>query len=211
MAYFNALPSFANPQIAQGVLFTQDSYDVRNKVTDILLELRPTTRIVPYFEYQRNGGSGQGVMNTVANFNEYPVSTLYDSSTNLYRGGVHFELSQMHLTLEGGGTQFHDNQLLVTGNYNAGNRTTPYLGETLFLDSVQQQLRHYRKRSFPPRAVHLPARRSGSTSMRISSTRSRRTESTLNYMRTGNFTQINPILFYTKRRWRSARRLPSRI
>ena len=43
-------------------------------------------------------------MNFVQNLNEYPVGTQYDSSTDLYRGGVRFNLSRMHLTLEGGGT-----------------------------------------------------------------------------------------------------------
>jgi hypothetical protein len=197
MAYFNALPSFANPQLSQGVLFTQDSYDVQNKATDILLELRPSTRIVPYFEYERNGSTGHGVMNSVSNFNEYPVSSLYDSSTNLYRGGVHFELSKMHITLEGGGTQFTDGQQLVTGNYNAGNRTTPFLGQALYLDSVQQQYNITGNGPFirtlftyrPAQWIDLYANLLYSQP---------ETQSTLNYLGNGSFAQTNPILFYTQ-------------
>ena len=197
MAYFNALPSFANPQLSQGVLFTQDSYDVQNKATDILLELRPTTRIIPYFEYQRNSGTGHGVMNSTANLNEYPVSSLYDSSTNLYRGGVHFELNKMHLTLEGGATQFSDNQALVTGNYNAGNRTTPFLGETLFLDSVQQQYNvtgngPFLRTLFTYRPVQWIDVYASFLFAEPSN------KATLNYSGTGNFAQTNPILFYTQ-------------
>jgi hypothetical protein len=196
MAYFNAMPSFANPQLSNGVLFTQDSYDVQNKVTDILLELRPTTRIVPYFEYQRSGSTGRGVLNSVTNYNEYPVTSLYDSSSNLYRGGVHFELTKMHITVEGGGNQFTDNQLLTTSDYNAGNRTAPFLGQTLFLNNVQQQYNITGNGPFlralftyrPWQWIDVYANLLYSQP---------ETTSSLNYLGDGNFVQNNPILFYS--------------
>ena len=44
---------------SQGVLFTQDSFDVKNQVDGHRTRAGPGTRISPYFGYQRNGDTGQ--------------------------------------------------------------------------------------------------------------------------------------------------------
>lgn len=138
LAYFNALPSFANPQIDRGLLFSQSQWDIRHRVTAIDLELRPGTRIVPYVGYLRDRNSGGGVSTYVSSLNEYPVATNRDDRTHDVRAGVRFELSRAHLTLEQGGTTYNDDQRLFTNNRNTGNRTTPFLGQTLLLNSLAQ-------------------------------------------------------------------------
>ena len=61
-------------------------------------------------------------------------------SLNNFRGGVRLELRRAHVTLEQGGTTFRDDQSLFQspGIPNPGNRTTPYLGQTLFLNGLSQ-------------------------------------------------------------------------
>jgi hypothetical protein len=138
MAYFNALPSFANPDVQRGILFSQNQYDIFHRLTDIDLELRPGTRIIPFFGYMRNRNTGGGVADYQTTYNEYPVATRIEDSTNNFRGGVRFETSRFHVTLEQGGTTFENNQRLFTSDPNSGNRNTPYLGRTLFLNNLAQ-------------------------------------------------------------------------
>src|SRR5262249_5032089 len=54
IAYFNALPSFADPLLARGVILDENSFDVRRRMTNLELNLLPGNWIVPYLAYDRN-------------------------------------------------------------------------------------------------------------------------------------------------------------
>jgi hypothetical protein len=141
VAYYNFLPSFANPRIDQGIFQTQRGYDLQRRTIDTELRLRPGTRIIPYIAYLRNWGDGRGVTNFVSSGNEYPIfNGLYDK-TDQYRAGVSFEYTNFHVTLEQGGTTFKDDQTASTSDRNPGNRTTPYFGQTLYLTNALQAYR----------------------------------------------------------------------
>ena len=90
--------------------------------------------------YERSSGYGRGVSTFVSNGNEYAVPALINYSLNNFRGGVRLELRRAHVTLEQGGTTFRDDQSLFQdpGIPNPGNRTTPYLGQSLFLNGLSQ-------------------------------------------------------------------------
>jgi hypothetical protein len=47
-------------------------------------------------------------------------------------------MSRAHVTLEQGGYTFSDDQRVFTSDRNLGNRTTPFSGQTLFLNNAQQ-------------------------------------------------------------------------
>ena len=105
--YFNALPSFANPGAPAG--FNEQSFDVRRKMSSFALDLFPTSRIVPYLAYDRNSGSGTSISTWSQDIsNEFVVPTLRRDGTSNYRGGLRFELNRFHVTVEGGGTEFKD-------------------------------------------------------------------------------------------------------
>jgi hypothetical protein len=138
IAYFNFLPSFANPGINPGVFQTQRGYDIRRRMIDTELRFRPGTRITPYVAYSRNWGDGHGVTNFVSDGNEYPVfNRLYDK-TDQYRAGVNLEFGRFHVTFEQGGTTFKDDQNVSTDDPNRGNRLTPFFGQTLLLNGLRQ-------------------------------------------------------------------------
>src|SRR5437588_5828766 len=139
IAYFNYLPSYADPLIARGVFLNEQSFDTRRRSTSIQLDLLPGNWFVPYLAFDRNSGSGRGVTTFVSDANEYAVPNTLRDMTNLYRGGVRFELRRFHLTLEEGGTTFKDDQSdYAAGNTNNfGNVTTPFLGQRLYLNNLQ--------------------------------------------------------------------------
>ncbi|HYP09324.1 MAG TPA: hypothetical protein VER03_24075 [Bryobacteraceae bacterium] len=136
--YFNALPTFANPFLETGVLQSQRTFDTVRRYSDVELELLPNRRFQPFVGYTHTSGSGLGVTPYVLSFNEYPVSTDLRDRTDTVRGGVRIETSRAHVTLEQGGYNFSDDQRVFTTDRNVGNRTTPFSGQTLVLNNVEQ-------------------------------------------------------------------------
>ncbi len=133
VAYFNFLPSYADPSKERGIFLNQRSFDSFIRMSDFQLDLFPGSRIVPYVAYTRSGRRGRGITDFVLQGNEYPVPDRLSDFSNEYRAGLRFEFSRWHLTLEGGGLGFRDDQEVFGGSAfpNLGNRTTPFLGQQL--------------------------------------------------------------------------------
>ncbi len=133
IALFDAVPSFANPNSPLG--FDEQTFDTRRRDASFELDLFPASRIIPYLAYDRYSGGGNGIDDWVVGAgNNFPVPFLTHDLTHNYRGGVHFELSRFHLTLEQGGSTFLENDSTnVTGQFPGDN---PSSGDTL--TSLQQ-------------------------------------------------------------------------
>jgi hypothetical protein len=139
MAYFDALPSFANPFAANGVYLDQRAYDTWRRLADFSLELKPGSRFIPYFGYTRSTDYGTGITDFVSDVNEYPVRNLVHSHTDLYRGGLRVELNRFHATIEEGASVFKDDQQVTNAQLESGNRNAiPYFGHQLYLNSLLQ-------------------------------------------------------------------------
>lgn len=139
MAYFNALPSFANPLLNRGTFLNERSFDIRRRLATMQLDLRPGSSVIPYVAYERSSGNGHGVTTFVSDANEYAVPNLIRDSNDTYRGGVRLEFRRFHATGEAGVTVFKDDQqVFAISDRNLGNRATPFLGQSLFLTGLQQ-------------------------------------------------------------------------
>jgi hypothetical protein len=137
LAYFNAVPSFANPFAPAG--FDEQSFDIRKKILSIDLNLFSGKHISPYVAFDRNSDSGNGIEPWAQDGNNsYPVPTLLRDATNNYRAGVRFEYNRFHVTLEQGGTTYQDNDQAYDNTYQPGDRTTPIFGQTLSLTYLRQ-------------------------------------------------------------------------
>jgi hypothetical protein len=139
MAYFNALPSFADPLLNRGIVLNERSFDIRRRMAVLRLDLRPGTSLIPFVAYEHSSGYGHGVTTFVSEANEYPVPNRIRDGNNTYRGGIRLELQRFHATAEVGGTAFKDDQQVFEASpLNPGNRETLYLGQRLFLSNLQQ-------------------------------------------------------------------------
>ncbi|MGD1093033.1 MAG: hypothetical protein ABSB35_13705 [Bryobacteraceae bacterium] len=138
MAYFNYLPSYADPLLSRGIILDEQSFDMRRHFANFSLDLLPGNWIVPYLNFESDSGSGLGVTTFVSNGYEYPEPNTLSDSTNLYRGGVRIELRRFHATLEEGGTTFKNDQSVfqAPGSVNLGNLPGPVFGQTLDLTSL---------------------------------------------------------------------------
>ena len=152
IAYFNFLPSFADPTRERGLWLNQRAFDTVRRSRDFRLDLFPGRRIMPYFAYQRNMGTGAGVTNLVLDGNEYPLRTrLYDRADD-YRGGFRFQFPRFHVTLEQGGINYADDQSVYSTERVSGNVTAPLFDQRLLLASGQQ-LYHIRADSLYTRGL----------------------------------------------------------
>jgi hypothetical protein len=140
LAYFNNLPSFANPLLDRGLLASERAFDMRNRMSSYELTFRPGTWLVPYLAYERASGYGGGVSTFVSDQNEYPVPLRSNFLQNNMRAGFRVEMNRYHIGVEQGGTTFRDDEELFqsSGTSNPGNRDTPYLGNTLVLNGLSQ-------------------------------------------------------------------------
>jgi len=137
IAYFNAVPSFANPSAPAG--FDEQSFDVHRRNFTGDLELLPGKHITPYLAFDHNSGYGNGITDWVPDQNDnFAVPTLLRDSTNNYRGGVRFQYNRFHITLEQGGTTFKDDDSASESGLTLGDRTSAILGQTLDLTSLHE-------------------------------------------------------------------------
>ncbi len=137
IAYFNEMPSYANPLAPAG--FNEQAFDIHRRMINASLDLFPGGHIIPYLAFDRNAGYGNGIDTWLTDAtNEYAVPTLLRDSTENYRGGVRFEYNHFHVTLEQGGTTFKDDDQAFENQANPGDRTTPLLGHRLVLNNLVQ-------------------------------------------------------------------------
>ncbi|MBM3785334.1 MAG: hypothetical protein FJW30_13290 [Acidobacteria bacterium] len=136
-AYFNAMPSYANPLLDRGVFLNQRAFDTRRRFTDLFFEFGGRSW-KPYAAWTRDGGDGRGVTTFVSDGNEYPVANTLDDATHNVRGGVEWNTKRGHLTLEQGGLFIQDDQRVFTGTRNEGNRASLFLGRRLVLNELLQ-------------------------------------------------------------------------
>jgi hypothetical protein len=137
-AYFNFLPSYADPLLGQGIVLDEQSFDTRRKIAALALDIRPGHWWSPYVGWDHDSSAGVGASVFVTGGNQYPVPNTLRDSTDLYRGGIRFEKPHFHVTLEEGGTFFKSDQSLFQnpGSENYGNISTPVFGQTLDLTSL---------------------------------------------------------------------------
>ena len=141
MAYFNFLPSYADPTIGQGILLDQNSFDTRIRTLDVQLDVHMNKWITPYLGFDQNSQYGRGITDFQNFINSYGVASLYSDLTNNYRAGVRMEMGAYHLTLEQGGTTFKDDQGASDASTVPGNFLGTFLGNTLPLNSMSELYR----------------------------------------------------------------------
>jgi hypothetical protein len=140
LAYFNDLPSFANPLLGEGLLLSQRALDITRRQIEADLTLRPRKTISPFLGVYKAEGFGRGRTLYVTDGNEFPVGTDLDDDLHSVRGGVKLNFDRWNVTLEQGRTGFSDNQeVSYQGEALTGNRSTLFLGRELLLDQLRQR------------------------------------------------------------------------
>jgi hypothetical protein len=194
IAYFNALPSFANPFAPAG--FDENSFDTQRRFTDFSLDIFPGKHIIPYLAYSRDHGQGRGIATFVQDGNEFAVPDTLDDNTNNFRGGVRFEYNRWHLTVEQGRTSFDDDQALYENVFNTGNRSTPFLGQPLTLSKLTAAYRINGDANYTRAMITASPLSWLNVSGQFLYSQPQ-TNATYTSAATGNFVAISQLLFYS--------------
>lgn len=142
VAYFNNLPSFANPLLGEGLLLSQRALDITRRQIETDLVITPNATVSPYFSFYNAQGFGLGTTLFRADGDEFPVDTDLDDDLTSFRGGVKLNFSKYNFTLEQGATTFSDDQeVFFRGGTNPGNVTRTFLGRDIVLNELLQRYR----------------------------------------------------------------------
>lgn len=140
IAYFNNLPSFANPLLDSGVTLSQRAYDINRRQFDVDLHLWPGSRWSPFANLSRSSGDGRGVTTFVSDADEFAVNADIEDRLLTARAGLAASGRRWSATVEQGVSDLADSQAVYwNGASNPGNRRTPFVGRDLALDRLSQR------------------------------------------------------------------------
>lgn len=127
IAYYNFLPTFANPLLGRGELLGQHSRDAARRRSEYRLTLFPDADFRLHFGYERNAQFGFALTTFPIGLDEFLLQDPLRVTTDDYRVGADFRLGRIHVTVEQGFRAFkndiHTNQ--PEGAPNLGNNRNP--------------------------------------------------------------------------------------
>jgi hypothetical protein len=134
---YSALPAFANPFLAEGIIPGQQTYNRQRNIYDATLQLLPGKIISPILQFTRNTYSGPGTTTYHLGGNEFQLNDQVNSVDDLYRLGFNFQYGPVQGGVTQGWRYFRWNQTntLVPGAGD-GNVTTPVLGQDVTADAI---------------------------------------------------------------------------
>jgi hypothetical protein len=139
---FSALPAFANPEIEDGVVPGQHTWDRDRQTIDIELELLPNRTITPLIGYRRNEIDGPRRTTYRVGENEYRLdSELTETEDEIYAGFT-FKAGSVFGTLIQGWRQYTaEDRLSLAPDESNGNVDVPLLGVEQYLDDFSRNMR----------------------------------------------------------------------
>lgn len=134
---YSALPAFANPFLAEGIIPGQQTYNRTRNIYDATLELLPGKAIRPLLGYTRNTYDGPGTTTYHLGENEFRLDDQVHSVDELYRIGVGFEYGPVQGAVTQGWRFYRwtETRSLAPGAGD-GNVTTPILGQPSTADTI---------------------------------------------------------------------------
>jgi hypothetical protein len=127
--FFSALPAYANPFVAAGVVPGQHTLDRRRDALDLDLELLPGGVISPTVGYSRYHYWGPGTSTLSFGQDEFALKTDLDATINEYRIGAGLALGAWRATvLQGWRSSDSSYDYALVDGANGGNNSQPVLG-----------------------------------------------------------------------------------
>jgi hypothetical protein len=137
---FSALPAFANPFLAEGIIPGQHTYNRTRNIYDATLELLPGKVVTPILGFTRNVYSGPGTTTYTLGGNDFLLNNNVSTVDDEYRLGLGFNAGPVQGAVIQGWRYFRetDNSTLVPGAGD-GNNLGPILGQPITAGSISSQ------------------------------------------------------------------------
>lgn len=136
---FSALPAFANPLVADGVIPGQQTWDRTRKMLDLDLELTHWQKITPFVGYSWNKNDGPGLTTYHVGQDEFRLNQSLTETSKEFRAGFGFNLGNLWGRVTQGWRSYNGDETvsLVPGAGN-GNNDTPILGEPISASGISR-------------------------------------------------------------------------
>jgi len=134
---FSALPAFANPLLAQGIVPGQHTFDRTRRMYDFDLELLTDRPIVPFIGYSSNENSGPGSTTYHLGQDEFRLLQDLHERDREIRAGASFHFASVYGQLTEGWRNFRGNEsLTLAPGSGSGNNPGTVLGTPVTADSI---------------------------------------------------------------------------
>lgn len=134
---FSALPAFANPLLAQGIVPGQHTFDRTRRMYDFDLELLTDRPIVPFIGYSSNENSGPGSTTYHLGQDEFRLLQDLHERDREIRAGASFHFASVYGQLTEGWRNFRGNEsLTLAPGAGSGNNPGTVLGTPVTADSI---------------------------------------------------------------------------
>ncbi len=146
---FSALPSFANPLLAQGIVPGQHTYNRTRSMFDADLELIPDRAIVPFIGFTWNDNHGPGETTYHLGQDEFRLSDNLREHDREIRAGASFHLGPVQGQLTQGWRSFSGTQsLALISGTGAGNNPGSILDQPISASTIFRTDRTHVKTPF---------------------------------------------------------------
>jgi hypothetical protein len=136
--FYSALPAFANPFLAEGIIPGQQTYNRTRNIYDATLELLPGKIISPILQFTRNTYNGPGTTTYHLGGNDFQLNDQVHSTDDLYRVGLQFQYGPVQGAVTQGWRYFRWTQTnSLAPGAGDGNVTTPILGQEVTADAIE--------------------------------------------------------------------------
>jgi hypothetical protein len=134
---FSALPGFANPLLAQGIVPGQHAFDRSRQMVDLDLELMPDHAIVPFIGYSYNDEHGPGQTTYHFGQDEFLLSQKLNDRDRELRAGASFRFASISGSLTQGWRRFRGSETLTLApGANGGNNPGTVIGQPVTADTI---------------------------------------------------------------------------
>jgi outer membrane protein OmpA-like peptidoglycan-associated protein len=132
---YSALPAWANPFLAQGVIPGQHTIDRNRKMLDIDLELFPGRTFTPFIGYSSNSNKGPGTTTYHFGQDEFQLAQNLDESEDEFRVGLAWDTKHFYGRITQGWRSYEADETLTLVN-GEGNNGFPVLGRPIEADTL---------------------------------------------------------------------------
>jgi hypothetical protein len=140
--HYSALPGFANPLLAEGILPGQHTMNRTRHLLDVELELLPGAAVTPILGYTRNALEGPGRTTYGVGGDEFLLDSDVDDTDQEYRVGVAFEAGAFAGRVVQGWRQFDSTETFsLAPGAGPGNNVPPLLDVPVALDGFTRSTR----------------------------------------------------------------------
>ena len=134
---FSALPAFANPLLAQGVVPGQHTFDRTRTMFDADVEFLGFGRLTPFIGYSYNHYDGPGTTTYFLGGDEFRLDSDLDESDRELRAGTSFRVGKFSgQVTQGWRSLASDETLTLAAGAGSGNDPGSILGEPVSTDSL---------------------------------------------------------------------------